>query len=514
MIAYAVASVLAAQLAAGALIDGAASAEVRAAGIQQADQVDVFAPLQAVPALQLAPSVRAAVESGADAASVSYGLQLAGIPAPATLTLYHRGQAGFELAWSPLLRTRGTLSVEGGELDPLQAQLTLIDTGRVDAGTATLPYLAAAAELAAELRLSPRARLEAGITAGVTGITDVTQAMRTGSLHAATLGALTRHDEGRLQVAAHMTQAGAPDGVNFDAAPGLSATAGLRHLLLRGTGVDLELGAMALALMRAGDVDATVVRPLGMVRAFTLTGLGGERALAGNAELGFDVTPNPGGAIAESRLRAALAVEARLATGIAVALAASGFAPQRVLGGAPLEVVPSGQAAARGAWSLNDRIRLDAALTLTARVPSTGVALESVIATIGVSGTTEIWHSGGRPRGTDTRAGAALGVAPVGAAPAPGTTSRPPPEPPQTIAAPPPPPPALIPPQVQSPAAPPPPAPPVRLPRAKPKPRPTLLNGDPVPGDPLAPAPVPGLEPARDGADAPDEDEDDGDPPQ
>ena len=507
---------LATQLAMGVLIDGSASAEVRAAGLQAEGDVDALAPLQAVPALLATPSVRAALELDQHAASVSYALQLSAIPAPASLAVFHRGEAGFELQVSPLVRTRGNLAVNGGALDPLQAQLTLADTGEVDDQVAALPYLDAAASLGADARLSRRLRLETGVNATTIGIGDGAAAMHTGSLHVATVGALTRHDEARLAVGAQVALRGAAadaagNAAEYDAAPGLSATAGLTHTMLRDTGVAVELGALALALMRGEEVVVTLVRPLALVRVFTLTGLGGDRALAANAQLGLTVTPNPRGGIAESRLGGALGVEARLATGIAVGVTASGFAPQHVIGGAPLDLAPSGQAALRGGWSINDALRLNGSLALTGRAPVSGATFDAVIATLGISGNAELWHSGGRPRGTDTRAGAELGVASVGSAPAPGTLARREPERPRVVAVPPPPPPELLPPPVTAPAEPPPPSPPIRPPRAKQKPRPTLLQGEPATGVTIDPTLDPLLDPRRrDDDDDGDDDDDDG----
>ncbi|OGQ09707.1 MAG: hypothetical protein A2138_09635 [Deltaproteobacteria bacterium RBG_16_71_12] len=483
--AAAVACALATQLAAGAVIDGTATAEVRAAGVQTGDELDVLAPLQAVPALQTTPAVLAALESEGKAASLGYALQLSGIPAPASVALFHRGEAAFELAATPLLRTRGRMTVQGGSLDPLQAQLTLIDTGRVRLDEAALPYFAAGAALAADLRLTRRAQLDAGVDATTTNIGgDATRAMHTGSLRLGGGLAVTRDDDAHVGVAAHLAQRGATGDAEHDAAPGVTARLDWTHALWRETGVGIGGGAMALAMLHAGDLRATALRPVGDVRLFGTWDLGGARALGGDARVGLDVAPNPLGGIAESRLNATASIGATVAPGMAVGVNASGFAPGRVIGGAPLDLPPTGQAGLRGSWSITDNVRVDGAIVMTGVAPPTGAMVEGVIATLGVSGTAELWHTGGRPRGTDQRAGRDLGVQRIGAAPPPGTRVRAPEPPPaQAIEVPAPPPPELAPPPVQQPVIAPPPPAPIRMPRLKPKrPRPAALDPG-VPGE-------------------------------
>ncbi|MBI1944103.1 MAG: hypothetical protein HYS27_00320 [Deltaproteobacteria bacterium] len=470
---------LAMQLAAGAVIDGTATAEVRAAGVQPDDRLDVFAPLQAVPALQTTPAVLAAIEDEGKAASIGYALQLSAVPDPATVVLFHRGEAAFELAASPLVRTRGRLSLQGGSLDPLQAQLTLVDTGRARSDQVALPYLAGVAVLGADARLTRRWQLDTSLEATTTSIAaDDELAMHTGVAWLGTGYAITRDDDAHLGVAAQVAQRGAAVDAEHDLAPGFTGRADWTHTFGRRVGVGVGAGATWLALYQAGALRAMVLRPIGDVSLFGGFDLGGARALGANARLGLDVTANPMGGIAEGRLSASASLEATLADGVALALTGGGFAPSRVTGGAPLDLPPTGQAGLRGSWSVSDEVRLDAGVVLTGVAPPTGAMVESIIATIGVSGTTELWHTGGRPRGTDRRAGREVGVQRIGAAPAPGTRVReqePVPPPPAEV--PPPPPPELAPPPVQQPLVAPPPPPPVRLPRLKPKrPKPPALG--------------------------------------
>lgn len=491
MIAAAVTCALAAQLAAGAVIDGTATAEVRAAAVQTGDELDVLAPLQAVPALQTTPSVLAAVESEGVAASLGYALQISGVPAPASVALFHRGEAGFELAVTPLVQTRGRLTLQGGSLDPLQAQLTLVDTGRVRLDEAALPFFAAGAALEAELRVTSRMRLEVGVDVATTAVgADAAQAVSTGALRLGGGVRVTRDDDAHLGVAAHGAQRSATGDWEHDSSPGVTARVDWTHALWRNTGIGVGGGATALAMLHAGDLRATALRPIGDVRLFGAWDLGGVRALGGDARVALDVTSNPVGGIAESRLSGAAALEATIAPGMSVGLNASGFVPRRVIGGAPLEMAPMGQAGLRGSWSVNDNIRLDGAFVLTGVAPPDGAMVEGVIATIGVSGTSELWHTGGRPRGTDPRAGRDVGVTRIGAAPPPGTRAREPAPPPAPVEAPALPAPELVPPTVQQPVIAPPPPPPIRLPRLKPKrPKPAPLDagdGEADDDDPLA----------------------------
>ncbi|MCC7108423.1 MAG: hypothetical protein IT382_03990, partial [Deltaproteobacteria bacterium] len=169
----------------------------------------------------------------------------------------------------------------------------------------------------------------------------------------------------------------------------------------------------------------------------------------------------------ESRAVLGLGVEAVLVPNVAAGLSAGGFVPFRVTAGAPLELGGSGQVTARLSWSITDELRLDTASWLTLMAPDGQPELNALTATVGLTGTIPLWHTGSRPRGTDPRAGREVGVRLIGAARAPGQApveETPPPAPPEL---PPPPPPELLPPPVQPPIDPLPPPPPVRLPKKK-----------------------------------------------
>lgn len=466
------ASVLALQLAAGAVVDAAATTELRGGLLQPADDAVVQMPTLTALVLQASPSLRAAVETERWAAAGGYLLQVGGMLDPPALAILHSADLGVEWRAASRLRLRARGSGSMGELDPLQAQLQLVNFGRA-AEPEPVPYMVGNAGLGAELDLTRRLSIDATANLGATALeAGGRQELFTGALALGGRYALTRRERVRLEVVGGSAWRTTQSVDHHDAAPSLTARAGLEGGAGPWLSYALSGGMASLVLMSEGRWQQVSFRPVGDARVRSLLELPEGRALSAEASVGVEVTPNPVGGIAESRAVLGLGVEAVVVPDVSAGLSAGGFMPLRVTAGAPLELGGSGQVTARLSWSITDELRLDTATWLTMMAPNAELELNSLTATVGLTGTIPLWHSGSRPRGTDPRAGREVGVRAIGAARAPGQApveeELPPPPPPEL---PPPPPPELLPPPVQPPLDPMPPPPPVKLPKKKAKPK-------------------------------------------
>lgn len=467
----ALASALALQLAAGAVVDAAATTELRGGLVQPTDDAVVQIPTLVSAALQASPSLRAAVETERFAAAGGYVLQVAGMADPPALAILHSADIGFDWRAAPRLRLRGRGNGSMGELDPLEAQLQLVNFGRA-AEPEPVPFMIGNVGLGAEFDLTRRLVVDAAVNLGGTSLEAAgRQELFTGALALGAGYALTRRERVRMELVGGSAWRTTQSVDHHDAAPSLTTRAGLEGGLGPYLTYALSGGVASLVLMSEGRWQQISFRPVGDARVRALLELPEGRALSAEANFGVEVTPNPIGGIAESRAALGLGVEAVLVPNVSAGLSAGGFVPLRVTAGAPLELGGSGQTTVRLSWSITDELRLDTAAWLTLMAVNGQPELNALTTTVGLTGTVPLWHTGSRPRGTDPRAGREVGVRLIGAARAPGQApveEAPPPAPPEL---PPPPPPELLPPPVQPPIDPLPPPPPVKLPKKKAAPK-------------------------------------------
>ncbi|MCC7108147.1 MAG: hypothetical protein IT382_02570, partial [Deltaproteobacteria bacterium] len=389
----ALASALALQLAAGAVVDAAATTELRGGLLQPADDAVVQIPTLVSAVLQASPSLRAAVETERFAAAGGYVLQLAGMVDPLALAILHGADAGFDWRAAPRLRLRGRGNASVGELDPLAAQLQLVNFGRA-AEPEPVPFMVGNVGLGAELDLTRRLSADATASLGGTALeAGGRQELLTAALGLGARYALTRRERARVEVIGGGAWRTTQSVDHHDAAPSLTTRAGLEGGLGPYLSYALSGGVASLVLMSEGRWQQISLRPVGEARVRSLLELPEGRALAAEANCGAEVTPNPIGGIAESRAVLGLGVEAVLVPNVTTGLSAGGFLPFRVTAGAPLELGGSGQVTARLAWSITDELRLDTASWLTLMAPDGQPELNALTATVGLTGTIPLWHT-------------------------------------------------------------------------------------------------------------------------
>ncbi len=421
-------------IALGGVVDGSVSVDGRTAAVAApptATSRKGASSGSTVFTLGLRPALRIAFEREGSAIDASYSPQLLlVVPSQDLVLVLHTAALGAQWVLTPraLLRGRATLAV--GDLDAGTAQQQLFNSlGVVDQNQA-LSYGNVVADVALVTQVSRLARVDVIARAAATG----SPFSRRGSTtlrpaqNAAT-GVHVDYAWRRTDAAFFDAQATlavlANDGTAADArAVGALLALGYRRQLWRGAALELRAGGYQ-GIGDAGDHRGQLwlVMPLLDARLSTTRTFSAGFALEFDALAGVTPTSDALGALVEDRLSAQAGVGVVFARDFSVRAAMvaatplATFAPQT-------EAQAGGGASASIAWAFVD----GAALQISAQAQSR--LLPAVLyqapraqvdanVTLSITSTYNIWHLGGRPRGTDARLGRAVGTTGIGSAPPP-----------------------------------------------------------------------------------------------
>lgn len=435
-------------LAAGGVVDVAVATEARATQPRVDDPA--IDTTQAQGGFVLRPSVSGAVRHAGFAGTLKYspGLSmlarqdLSTFPEVSYSVLYsvlHSLEAGAEAELGPRARVRSTVVGSVGELDPASAQSALQGSSGVLDPLVALPYASLATRLGAGFDLSRRTALDA------TGTFDLATSLGSDRIP------LTMSPGMDVSGSWQATRADALSaGVNMQGAivdgrggflgggPGL----GWRRQLARDTGFALHGGVGAYSASDDESAPINVILPRATAELYTLLDLAGESALEAGTRAGVAAVNDPLGTLLENRVSLSVDGGIRFTRDVALRAELTTFQPAFAYAqrGPTASSTYGGRVAL--AWLVSDFVSVDAGMVLTTRVVEEKPSTDALVS-IALSGTTPVWHTGGRPAGSGTRH-RGIGVSQVGEPARPGATTvrEPPPlEIPEDL-----PPPPLVPP--------------------------------------------------------------------
>ncbi len=414
---------LALLIAAGGVVDVSVGSEVRASQNDVHGAGDVDATV-AQGGLVLRPAIAAAVQNEMLAGTLKYSpgfslLTPLADPSQAAFSILHGVDAGGDVRLGERVSMRGSVGLSIGDLDPASAQSQLrTSSGVLDPLTA-FPYAGANAKAGASFDVTRHFGfdVDAAVDVSTSLGADEIPLTISPSLEAFAFWDLTRAD--RLFGGAHAEGSTVEGRGSFI---GGGPEMGWRHALGRDTGFSLSAGVGSYTADDDEELESLVVflpRARGSIN--TVQKIAGDTALEAGAQGGVSVRNDPLGTLFENRASAGLTAGLRITRDLVVREETDLFAPAFVYAQrGPTSSTTLGTRTLV-AWAPIEHLALETSLITSTRVVEKDIGTDLLFG-ISVSGSMALWHTGGRPRGTNGNFD--VGVTQVGAAPPAGMPTK------------------------------------------------------------------------------------------
>lgn len=406
---------LATQVAAGGVVDVSAGAEARGTQLGSADEDVAGAALTG--AFVLRPAISGAVEDERGALRAGYTPQLSFVsPATQLYMLMHTADVGADVVVGPRLRLRAGATGAVGDLDPAGAQAALQGTSAVLAPLVSLPYAAAAGSAGAVARLARTAELDVEARA------DTTQSPGDATLPATSTAALDTTlawQLGRMDGALFGLRARASGIHDRGSFSGATAVVGWRRLFGRSAGLDVVGGAGPFYVDAGEEGSLLLWLPTGEARLRGVLDLPGESAVELVATGSIGAVADPLGALLEERGAASAGAVWRVMSHVAVRAEIGGFGPLLTVGRPPNALASTSLTSTGGiAWTINEHLAVEAGLLGTTRIVTDRPVTDFTLS-VAMVGRSNVFHTGGRPAGSEAALGRTVGETSIGAPPPP-----------------------------------------------------------------------------------------------